>query len=493
MLALHSITKQYDGRTILEAVDLSLQAGDRVGLIGANGAGKSTLLQIAAGFVQPDSGLVTAEGEVTGYLPQQLTADRLSVEEYLAAQAPWPSESYRFDIVLAEVGLAADLKSQLVGELSGGQKTRVGLAALLLRRPTILLLDEPSNNLDTASLNWLGGFIRQFNGAVLMALHDRHMLDELVTEIVELADGRLTSYGGNYSFYLDQKAGERAAQEVHYRHYQTEQKRLKKAIIQKRAMAEKAAKAGAPDNEKGITNYLQDKVSRLYHKDAKTMAKRLERLPEVKRPALERAYSVTIPGQTAAQKLIVAAEAVGFAYGNRPVLREVSFEVRGRERLGVLGANGAGKTTLLKLVAGQLAPSWGRIVLGQEVTVGYYSQELSSFTAHIGIDYLRQSGTSVQACYDMALSLRLAAGDLRRPISQLSYGAQAKLRFARLLLQPLDLLVLDEPTNHLEIGVRHDIETGLQQYGGAIIVASHDEYFLESLELTHKLMLDLDR
>ncbi|HSX02127.1 MAG TPA: ABC-F family ATP-binding cassette domain-containing protein [Candidatus Saccharimonadia bacterium] len=489
MLALHAVTKEYDGLAVLDNVELTLKPGDVVGLIGANGAGKSTLLQIAAGVVEPGRGTVTTDGEAVGYLPQRQPDAHLRVEAYLTNLLPWPDEAYRLEIALAKVGLGYELKSRWLDELSGGQKTRVGLAGLLLSNPSVLLLDEPTNNLDSDSLDWLIGFIRRFEGAALMASHDRRVLDLVTTQVVELAHGRLAHYGGNYSFYLDQKAIERAAQAVKYQTYRTEQKQLKQAIAQKRAMADKAGRASAPDNEKMITHYLQDKVSRLYHKDAKTMTKRLERLPEVQRPAPDRTYTVTVSGQTAAAKLIVAAENLAFAYNGHEVIEDVSFEIRGSQRLGILGANGAGKSTLLKLVAGQLQPSRGQVRLGQGVRLGYYSQEATEVMLGTGLDYLRTSGASVQACYDMALSLRLSPGAVRQLCSQLSYGGLAKLRFAALLLQPVDLLVLDEPTNHLEIGVRHDLEAGLQQYGGAIVVASHDAYFLERIGLTDALTL----
>lgn len=487
MFALQHIHKSYRDKPVLDDVSLSVNAGEVTALIGENGAGKTTLLKLVLGELKPDSGSVALHHEVIGYVPQEAEAVG-TIQDGFEKQ----SEGWKVDYTLSLVGLESIPKTRAVSSLSGGQKTRLALAKVLATdpEPTVLLLDEPTNNLDADGLAWLEQFIKSFTGGIVLVSHDRHFINKVATSVVELHNGKLKQYGGNYDFYKQQKEIEYQTELAKYESNIEERKRLEKAI---KAQSDKSQHAHKhikrSDNDKYQRDFFRNRVTVKFGQNAKMLQGRLEQLEEVEKPESSKNYKVTLGGNVPPTKLIMRAENISKSYSNRAITYP-DFEIRGTERLHIQGANGSGKTTLLKIVAGLLNAEGGDIELGQNIKVGYFSQDVNGLDYDLSnFDNLEITGATSTAIYREARSLGLDENDLRNKPNELSRGQQAKLSFAKLLLSQNHLLILDEPTNHLDLPTREKIEAALQHYQGAMLVASHDSYFTKSLGINKTLQL----
>lgn len=488
MFALQHIHKSYRDKPVLEDVSLSINAGEVIALIGENGAGKTTLLKVMLGNLKPDSGSVALHHETVGYVPQEAEAVG-TIQDSFDKQ----SEDWKIDYTLNLVGLESVSKIRAVSSLSGGQKTRLALAKVLATEPepTVLLLDEPTNNLDTDGLVWLEQFIRDFKGGIVLVSHDRNFINKVATNIVELRKGRPKQYGGDYDFYKQQKEIEYQTELARYESNIEERKRLEKAI---KAQSDKSQHAHKHikrnDNDKYQRDFFRNRVTVKLGQNAKMLQGRLEQLEEVGKPETGKDYKITLGGSVPPTKLIVRAENITKKYDSK-VLTYPDFEIRGTERLLIQGVNGSGKTTLLKLAAALLKPSNGEVTFGQNIKYGYFSQDISGLDDSLtGLENLEIADTSPTSIYREARSLGLDEADLKKKPSELSRGQQAKLSFAKLLLAQNQLLILDEPTNHLDISTREKIETALQNYQGAMLVASHDKYFCCQIGIQSTINLD---
>jgi ATPase subunit of ABC transporter with duplicated ATPase domains len=491
MFNLRQISKSLGNQLVLDTVTLGLMPSERVGLVGLNGAGKTTLLRVIIDELEPDTGKVETGGATIGYLPQQFDFGHGAVEDLLKRQLLDESEVYRIDTVLDVVGLLEIDRQLPASSLSGGQQTRLGLAVVLMTDPDVLLLDEPTNNLDSNGLVWIESYIRAFKGAVLVVSHDRTFLDHVATSIVELTDGKLKHYGGNYTFYHNQKQSERQTLVDEYEKNQEEKKRLNKSIIAQREKSQHTQNhIKRSDNDKAQRDYFKNRVAGKYGQQAKALEKRLDQLSDIERPTEHRSYAVNLDGANPSSKLIVNAEDLTMSFDDVPVLQNISLAIYGNDRVWLSGPNGSGKSTLLKMIVGLLAFDSGIITLGADIRIGYMSQEISHLAEHAsGLAQLLSTGADVESCYRQARSLGLTATMLNGPILALSRGQVAKLSFAELLLQHNHLLVLDEPTNHLEIETREAIEAALVEYSGALLVASHDRYFVEAIKTVREVWL----
>lgn len=486
MFALQHMYKSYRDKPVLEDVSLSVNAGEVIALIGENGAGKTTLLKIVLGEVKPDSGSVVLHHEVVGYMPQEAEVAGTIQDSF---NAP---EEWKTDHALDLVGLENVAKSRTVSSLSGGQKTRLALAKVLAAEPepTMLLLDEPTNNLDVDGLAWLEQFIKNFRGGIVLVSHDRTFINKVSTSIVELHKGKRKQYGGNYDFYKQQKEIEYESELAKYENNLEKRKRLEKAIRSQSDKSQHTHKhIKRNDNDKYQRDFFRNRVTVKLGQNAKMLQGRLEQLEEVKKPETSKGYKVSLGGSVPPTKLILRCLDITKEYGDKTLVYS-DFEVRGTERLHIQGANGSGKTTLLKIAAGLLGPDTGRLELGQSIKFGYFSQDVN------GLDYglnnfenLEVTGASPTAIYREARSLGLNEDDLRQKPCKLSRGQQAKLSFAKLLLSQNQLLILDEPTNHLDLPTREKIESALRDYSGAMLIASHDEYFIKAINVTQELLL----
>jgi macrolide transport system ATP-binding/permease protein len=487
MFALQHIHKSFDDKIVLNDINFAVNSGEVTALIGENGTGKTTLLKVIMGENQPDSGSVALHYETIGYVPQEADVGKTIQDAFDANVEPW-----RIDYALGLVGLGTMKGSLSVKTLSGGQKTRLALAGVLAHdpEPTVLLLDEPTNNLDAEGLVWLADFIRSFRGGIVLVSHDRHFINQVATDIAELRNGELRHYGGNYDFYIEQRAIERETEVQRYEQHIAEKKQLEQSISDQREKGQHTHKhIKRNDNDKYQRDFFRNRVTVKFGQQARALETRLNQLGDVERPENIRNYGVTLNGATSSEKLLLRLSDVGKSY-DRDVLSDIGLELRGNERVHISGHNGSGKTTLLKIAAGLLKPNSGERILGNNVRIGYFSQDVDSLDyERSALENLQSTDATPTDIFREARSLGLDKQTLQKLPGQLSRGQQAKLGFAKLLLSSYHLLVLDEPTNHLDIPTREQIEAALQAYNGALLFASHDRYFVETMRPTKTMQI----
>ncbi|WP_290776201.1 ribosomal protection-like ABC-F family protein [Exiguobacterium sp. UBA5002] len=502
------LTKQFGGETILADVSLFLNEHDRVGLIGRNGSGKTTLLRLLARLEQPDGGVIYQKSGLTiGYLEQlpvyseTLTGldvlwtafaetlvirSRMQQLEQMMATAP-----ENLDALLARYAEATNAFEQKDGylldskiermvnglhlrplltrpfhQLSGGEQTKICLGRMLLMEPNLLILDEPTNHLDLAAVEWLEQFLRDYTGTILLVSHDRVFLDAVVTSIVELEDGELTTYIGNYSAFVVERERRLMEQFHAYQEQQKKIKKMKEAIRRLRQWANEAS----PPSEK------------LFRK-AKSMERALERIERIKRPQLEaKTADVSFSSTDHSSQVVFRAEELSFAYGTRHIFDDVSFEIMAQDRIAIVGTNGSGKSTLLSLLLDELSPEAGTLTRGPSNRIGYLSQHAHFEEDARLIDWFRDRIAVPEAEARHILARFLFFGPtVFRSILSLSGGERVRLQLAVLVHSSVNVLILDEPTNHLDIESRETLEEALENFSGTLIAVSHDRYFLNRL------------
>ena len=373
MLHVDGISKTFSDRNVLSNIHISLRRGEVVGLVGKNGAGKSTLMKIITGELASDEGVVHSEHEIIGYVPQYPAFTETTVGSFLSTGTS--VQDYEIAITKATVDLSYIDEKQAITTLSGGEKTKLYLAKLLLLDPipTILLLDEPTNNLDLQGMVWLEEFITAFNGAVLMTSHDRYFLDDIVDTIIELDNGTAKTYGGNYSFYREQKEIEKKAYESMYEAQQKKIQQVKEDIMN----MESNAREGEEKFGSGMP-YQRRKI----RKSAQQMASRKQRLEKflasekyLEEPLKKIALSVTLSGTIPSGKSVLYVKDISKSFGTSVVLNHVSFTITGAEHIWLFGENGSGKSTLFRIIQNELLPDDGSIDVGTDIHIGYFSQQ----------------------------------------------------------------------------------------------------------------------
>lgn len=370
---------------------------------------------------------------------------------------------------------------------------RLALALILASdpEPTILLLDEPTNNLDVDGRQWLINFIKSFNGGVALASHDRSFINKVATKIVEIKGGKIKQYGGNYNFYKQQRAVENETAKQKYDEYLQERKKLKHLItVSKKRAVEGVRRKKPRDNDKSLSNFKNEYVQNSLGRLSSALESRLDRLKKVERPKIDRIYRARLDGQISNNKLVIRFNNVCKSY-DKKVLDNINFEIRGSERVQLAGLNGSGKTTLLKITNGLVDADAGSVDYGNEISIGYYSQELNNLDFEkSGFENLQDiTCASKLDIVSEAHKLGLNNSDLKKNVNELSLGQVTKLNFVKLLLGSHQLLILDEPTNHIDINTREKIEMALADYKGAMLVASHDNYFIDSLKIDKIIQL----
>ena len=504
LVSCRRVRKQFNGTDILKGVDLDIEVGERIGLVGPNGAGKTTLARIIAGEMSPDSGSVTfwLPSVRVGYLRQCAGNLRLSSDGYsvfTAAKrsgldAPICESVFDNPLEMCELlRVARQLGIQHVdqwsmqgpGSLSGGERTKLALARVWSYEPDLLLLDEPTNNMDLNGIEWLIEQLNRYDGTILVISHDRHFLDQVVSRIVELDGGIVTSYNGNYSFYREEKARLRAAQLKAYETARREEERLREDIERMKRWAAKAHReAGKKSDIRSAWVGDRAKAKRL-DRQVKAKIKRLERhkssAPE--KPKDEPAIHIRLQDSIKHGRRLIYAEAIAKRYGDRTLFKNSSFYVLRGDKVGIVGPNGCGKTTLLKIVMGMELPDEGEIWVSPSARIGYLPQNDSLSTASGStLDVLGLSGKRL-ASEERAILAQMGIGEdlVVRPVNSLSAGERRKVAMARLVINQANLLLLDEPTNHLDIYAREQLEAALVAYDGTIVMVSHDKHMLDTV------------
>ncbi|MCF6409279.1 ribosomal protection-like ABC-F family protein [Pseudalkalibacillus salsuginis] len=507
--SVNHIAKMYAGTWIFENISLQIHENERIALIGPNGAGKSTLMKCIAGIEHVDKGNISYKKELTTGMLDQIPdiAGNLMVAEVLKQsfhevyeieqqlkqvtekmadpeeQADLDKHFKKFSKLqdrLEEVnGYAVEskIKGVLHGlglehlsdhpfqSLSGGEQTKVGLAAILLEEPNLLLLDEPTNHLDMEALDWLEEYIKNYDGAVVIISHDRYFLDAVVTKTMEIDSGGIEEYKGNYSTFIKEKEKRLL---LEFQTYQDQQKKIQKMKEAIKRMRDWAIRADNPN----------------MHKRARNMERALERMNKIERPKLKRkTASLEFTTAKRSGKDVIIFEKVTKKMEDRILFTNLNMLVQYQERAAIIGKNGVGKSTLLRLILGEVPADGGDVRIGASVKVGYLSQKgLTGYENWTVLDAYRDIAKVEEGEARYRLSRFLFFGkDVFQKVDNLSGGERTRLRLAQMMSENYNLLLLDEPTNHLDIESREALEEALEGFKGTILVVSHDRYFLNKL------------
>ncbi len=507
ILSAQHIAKSFGVNAVLRDVSLTVQQGDRIGLVGVNGCGKSTLMRILAGLDAQDGGEISlVRGLRVGYLAQQnmvtsgetvwdelqkvyeqvfamekklreledeMAHAHTDAQRFAQLSADYDRLTQRFEEadgyswksmvsgVLNGLGFKPAQYDQCVDSLSGGEQTRLCLARLLLQKPDLLLLDEPTNHLDMETLQWLENYLAAYKGSVLVISHDRYFLDHVCTGIVEILMGASEQYNGNYTRYIAQRQ-ERF--ESRMRAYEIQQKEIERqqAIIARYRMF---------NREKSI-------------RAAESREKALDRMEKLEKPVDERAIRFSFEARRRTGEDVLQLTEISKSFGEKHLFHDLTLRVRAGDRVALIGPNGVGKSTLIKIIVGEEQPDTGFIRYGSNVDIGYYDQHQSTLHAdktaldEIWDRFPQMEQSNVRGALGMFL---FTGDDVFKPIHTLSGGEKGRVALTALMLRKDNLLLLDEPTNHLDMDSREVLEDALTDFGGTIITVSHDRYFINRI------------
>ncbi|MCW9132503.1 ABC-F type ribosomal protection protein [Bacillus paramycoides] len=512
LLQLKDISKSYAGEIILSNISMKIEPGERIGLVGVNGAGKSTLLKIIAGDIPYDSGAVHIGKETKiGYLRQNsglqmdntlwnemlsVFSSLIHVEEELrelekkmgesslinnpteyerilnryAEKLDWFTQHGGYEIetkirgILHGMGFGDVPPETLIQNLSGGQKTRLALAKILLEEPGLLILDEPTNHLDFATLSWLENYLKAYSGAILVVSHDRFFLDSLVTGIYEIERSVARKYTGNYSKYVESKEKDR---ELHAKKYALQQNQIEK-----------------------MEDYVRRNITMATSaKSAKNKRKQIERIQRIDKPQNElKRTQMSFSIEKSSHKEVLQVKELSIYIdeenNRRPLLNNINLRLYRGEKVALIGANGIGKSTLFKVLLGNHKIESGTVNWGDSVTIGYYDQEQANLHPNNTIlDEVWNTFPHIEEAKIRAVlgNFLFTGEDVFKKISSLSGGEKARVALSKLMLQKANVLIIDEPTNHLDLFSKGVLETSLIDYDGTLLFISHDRYFLNKL------------
>ena len=479
-ISLQEVSIGFGGPRLMEEINLQIESGESIGLLGRNGAGKSTLLKLISGDVQPHSGTIARQqGIRVAYLPQEvpqslsgrvgdiIASGLEAITTKLDDEHQWQRQ-HQIDKIISRMELDSDAQFEV---LSAGMKRRVFLARGLVREPNLLLLDEPTNHLDINAIDWLEDFLKRWNGTLLFVTHDRVFLQSLAKRIVELDRGQLFDWNCDYPTFIKRKEEMLSAE-------QTQNALFDKKLAQEEAWIRQGIEARRTRNEGRV--------------------RALKRLREERKQRRELSGKVRmqIGSELKSGRIVIEAEKINYAYSDITIIKDFTATIQRGDKIGIVGANGSGKTTLLKLLMGQLKPTQGTVEHGTNVEMAYFDQlraqldESKSVLDNVGLgrDVITINGKSrnLMGYLEDFLFTRERA---RAPISALSGGERNRLLLARLFTQPANLLILDEPTNDLDIETLEVLEDLLLEYDGTLLIVSHDRAFLNNI-VTSTYILD---
>ena len=498
-IRIEKLGKSFGVREIFSNVSFTIRQGERLALVGPNGAGKSTLMKCLLGIEEHDEGIIVKDSSITiGYLQQDVNLGDASLEEeiqtawadvqhlesqlhslskeleqreateqdlrrlsYLQDRLEWlGGYDYEKQSQRIAYGLGftdEDLKKK-ASEFSGGQKTRINLAKALVRRPDFLFLDEPTNHLDMPMLEWLEGYLKSYKGGIVIISHDRYFLDQVATEVVELAHHKIHTYKGNYSQFLKQREQQRVA---HQRAYDKQQEHIRKT-------------------EEYIDKYRAGIKSKM----ARGRQSQLDRLERLEAPDQDREFAFTFPKPEMSADRVLMMDDVAIGYDRQdPVATHITTTLRRGDVVGLIGANGAGKSTLVKTIMGELDTIDGSISTGNRVQTGYFSQEHEELhpTWSVLQEVMSPYDMSEESARSILGAFQFRGDDVFKLVGDLSGGERARVALLKLFLEGRNFLILDEPTNHLDIPTRETVEQALQQFEGTLLIISHDRYLLDAV------------
>ena len=520
ILACQNIEKSFDGVTILQDASFHIEEREKAALVGINGAGKSTLFRIIVGELSPDNGqVILAKGKTLGYLAQHqemeneltiydcllqvkqhildmeirmremeaemkhTTGEALTklMDSYSRLTHEFEMENgyaYKSELtgVLKGLGFQEEDFQKQVSTLSGGQKTRVALGRLLLSKPDIILLDEPTNHLDMDSIAWLETYLLNYPGAVFIVSHDRYFLDKVATKIVEIDNGKVSVFTGNYSAYSEKKSLLRKAAYQAYLNQQQEIKHQEEVI----------AKLKSFNREKSIRR-------------AESREKMLDKMEVLEKPVeIDSSMKITLKPRITSGNDVLTVEGLGKSFPPLTLFEDLNFSVKRGERVAIIGNNGTGKTTILKILNKIVPPDTGCFHLGSKVHIGYYDQEHhvlhneKTIFEEISDDFPKLTNTEIR---NLLAAFLFTGDDVFKPIQALSGGEKGRVSLAKLMLSEANFLILDEPTNHLDITSKEILEEALSNYEGTVLYVSHDRYFINKtatriLDLTNQKLVN---
>lgn len=519
ILSCNHISKSYGVETILNDCSFFINDNEKAAIVGNNGAGKSTIMKIIMGELSPDDGnVIIGKDKTIGYLAQyqdlgsdttiyeevksvkqnlidmeqklleyekemaKVSGDELSklIETYTNLEHRFQllnGYSYKSEIegVIKGLGFTEDDFNKSVGNLSGGQKTRVALCKLLLEKPDIIMLDEPTNHLDLNSIKWLETYLLNYNGAVLIIAHDRYFLDKIVSKVIEIENHKAHVYSGNYSDFAVKKQELRVATMNAYLKQQSEIKHQEEVIAK-------------------LRSYKQEK----FYKRAESREKQLEKIDLIEKPEeLKNNMTIKLEPDIVSGNDVLSVENLEKSY-NTLLFKNISFEIKRGEHVAIIGDNGTGKTTILKIINGLVDADSGMIKLGTNVHIGYYDQEQHNLTdentlfEEIANSYPNMTNTKIR---NTLAAFMFTGEDVFKRVSDLSGGEKGRLSLAKLMLSEANLIILDEPTNHLDMASKEILENAINNYTGTVLYVSHDRYFINQtasriLELTNTKLIN---
>lgn len=510
VLNVSNLAKSYPNKTIFSGLSFNLEKGDKAGLVGLNGAGKSTLFNILTGRLRADDGKIFIPTDIkVGYLVQILSLDsdmtiydyclsvfedlislereirdlekKMSTEkdpDKLAAimdEYTKKSDLYHnkngyameseLEGTLSAMGFAREDFNKKITELSGGQKARVELAGLLLEKPDLLLLDEPTNHLDIKAINFLENFIKNYKGTAIIISHDRYFLDATVNRMMVLEYGKLSTYSGNYTVFMEKRKKDR---EVRIHQYKSQQKEIER----QEEIIDRLKNLGGSKRKRGISQ-------------SRSRQKLLDKMERIEKPVeLSDTMNLKFTPRIQSGMDVLKVNDLRMSFDDKEIFKNISFEIYRNERAAIIGDNGVGKTTLFKLILGELFQDGGRAKLGESVNVGYFDQEQKSLNLENTIfDEIRDT-------FPMLTNFEIRSylakfmfydTDVFREISELSGGERARISLLKLMISDCNFILMDEPTNHLDIDSKEILEDAILDFEGTLLIISHDRYFLNKI------------